>query len=59
MQNLIKTIQSYIPYNEQEKNDRNVMLSLLKSQENLLTRDNQTAHFTASSWLVNKEHTKY
>ncbi len=58
MQKLIQSIQSYIPFNEQEENDKNVMLNLLKTQDNLLTRDNRTAHFTASSWLVNKEHTK-
>ena len=54
MQKLIQSIQSYIPFNEQEENDKNVMLNLLKTQDNLLTRDNRTAHFTASSWLVNK-----
>ncbi len=58
MQNIIKALRSYIPYNGQEENDRNVILHLLKTQDNLLTRDNQTAHFSASSWLVNKEHTK-
>lgn len=58
MQNLIQSIQSYIPYNEQEKNDKKVILNLLQTQDNLLTRDNQTAHFSASSWLVNRAHTK-
>lgn len=58
MQKLTQSIQSYIPCNEQEENDRNVMLRLLKTQDNILTRENQTVHFSASSWLVNKEHTK-
>ena len=37
MQKLIQSIQSYIPFNEQEENDKNVMLNLLKTQDNLLT----------------------
>ena len=47
-----------MPYNEQEERDRDIMLQLLKTQENILERENQTAHFSASSWLLNKEHTK-
>lgn len=57
-QNLINALQSYVPYNEQEERDRDIMLQLLKTQENILERENQTAHFSASSWLLNKEHTK-
>ncbi|MCM1184828.1 MAG: NUDIX hydrolase [Roseburia sp.] len=58
MQKLRQALQAYAPYNEQEKNDRSVMLELLETQENLLVRDNLTAHFSASSWLLNREHTK-
>lgn len=58
MQNLIKSLQSYFPYNEQEENDRRVMLHLLKTQSNLLSRENQTVHFSAASWLLNENHTK-
>ena len=57
-QNLINALQIYVPYNEQEERDRDIMLQLLKTQENILERENQTAHFSASSWLLNKEHTK-
>ncbi len=57
-QNLINALQSYVPYNEQEERDRDIMLQLLKTQDNILERENQTAHFSASSWLLNKEHTK-
>lgn len=58
MKKLIQSIKSYIPCNEQEENDRRVMLRLLETQDDILTRDNQTVHFSASSWLLNKDHTK-
>lgn len=58
MQNLIKSLQSYIPFNEQEENDKRVMLHMLETQGNILARDNRAAHFSASSWLLNKERTK-
>ena len=57
-QNLINALQISVPHNEQEERDRDIMLQLLKTQENILERENQTAHFSASSWLLNKEHTK-
>ena len=56
--NLLQQLKSYPPYNEQEKNDKTVMLELLKKEANVFSRENITAHFTASAWLVNKEHTK-
>lgn len=58
MQKLMQSLQAYRPCNEQEENDRRVMLHLLETQDNILTRDNRTAHFSASSWLLNEKHTK-
>lgn len=58
MQKLRETIRTYCPCNEQEGNDRCVMLHLLDTQQDLLTRGNQSVHFSASSWLLNREHTK-
>ena len=57
---LLEQLQAYQPYNEQEAHDKAVMLRLLadESQPDLFTRENEVAHFTASAWLVNKEHTK-
>lgn len=55
---LIGELQKYMPWNEQEEHDKEVMLRLLKTQNDIFVRDNKTAHMTASSWLVNKEHTK-
>ena len=49
----------------QNRNDKAVMLRLLinesklgNKQFDIFTRENQVVHFTASSWLVNKERTK-
>jgi len=58
MELLRKQLEKYIPYNEQEENDRKVMLQYMDIFDNLLTRENEVAHFTASSWVINKERTK-
>ena len=57
-QSLIEKIQNYIPYNEQEEKDKNLILSCLNSMPDLFTRKNSVAHMTASAWVINKEHTK-
>lgn len=51
-------IENYMPYNEEEVCFKEVMLDFLKNNENALVRDNKVAHFTASAWITNKEHTK-
>lgn len=51
-------IEEYKPYNEQEEQDKRVMLKYIDSFDNVLTRDNEFGHFTASSWVVDKERTK-
>lgn len=58
MENLRQTLLAYEPGCEQEEADRRIMLEMLETQRNLLTRDNATAHFTASAWLVNESRTK-
>ena len=58
MEQLKQQIQNYQPYNEQEIKDKEVMLKYLATFDNLLTRKNEFAHFTASAWVVNKERTK-
>lgn len=56
--NLFESIKNYIPVNEQEEHDKAQMLDYMMSNTNYFTRKNQIAHFTASIWTVNKEHTK-
>ena len=51
-------LKAYRTYNEQEETDRRVMLLFLETQPDCLSRNNLTAHFTASSWVLNKDHSK-
>ena len=55
---LVKDIENYIPVNEQEENDKKVMLDYMQKNSDYLTRENEVAHFTTSIWTVNKERTK-
>ena len=56
--NLKEQIEKYIPYNEQEEKDKQTMLKYINTFDDVLTRNNEFGHFTASSWCVNKEKTK-
>ena len=56
--NLKEQIENYIPYNEQEENDKEMMLKYIDTFEDVLTRENRMCHFTASNWIVNRERTK-
>lgn len=55
---LLSDIENYIPVNEQEENDKRIMLDYMKNNTDYLTRENKVAHFTTSIWTVNKERTK-
>ena len=53
--NLIKQLEAFHPWNEQEKKDVKEILRRLKSGEELYTRENESAHLTASAWVVNPQ----
>ena len=55
---LCAQIEAFAPYNEQEEADRRQMLADMTVFPDLLTRENATAHFTASCWVVNPDRTK-
>jgi len=55
---LRKQIEEYIPRNEQEEQDKKVMLTYFDNFDNILTRENEYGHLTASTWAVNPERTK-
>ena len=55
---LKEQIENYIPYNEQEKNDKEMLLQYMDMFQDVLTRENKMCHFTASNWIVNHERTK-
>lgn len=56
--NWIDEIRNYNPFNEQEKQDKKVAIDYITTFPNILTRENEFAHMTASSWIVNKDRTK-
>lgn len=57
--NILKeNLEKYVPYNEQEEVDKEVMLSYINNFDNVLTRENQYGHFTSSAFVLNKERTK-
>lgn len=55
---LIHDIENYVPVNEQEENDKEVMLDYMKKNSDYLERENKVAHVTTSIWTVNKARTK-
>lgn len=50
---LLEQLRAFQPWNEQEARDREELLRRLGSGEPLLTRENPSAHLTASAWVVN------
>ena len=52
---LADQIRAYIPFNDQEAADKPKLLRLLQTEENIFTRDNTTAHMTASGWVVSPD----
>lgn len=55
---LKESIEKFCPYNEQEEVDRKIMLKYINDFDNILTRQNEYAHFTSSAFVLNKERTK-
>lgn len=55
---LEKQLSDYVPFNEQEERDKAILLEWLSSGKDVFTRENKTAHFTASAWVLNKNRDK-
>lgn len=55
---LKEQIERFVPFNEQEQEDKAMMIEYMNTFKDVLTRENKMCHFTASSWIVNKERTK-
>ncbi len=53
--NLRQEIENYIPFDEQEKKDKEQFLRFIDTFDDVLTRDNIFGHFSASAFLVNKK----
>lgn len=51
----VEAISKYKPINEQEQNDKKVILSYINTfQHDVLTRENEIAHITSSALILNK-----
>jgi len=49
---LLRKIEQYCPWNRQEAQDREELLRRLRRGEELFTRENTQAHWTASAWVT-------
>lgn len=58
IEKLKKEINRYVPFNEQEKRDKQIILEILENEDNVLTRENQKYHFTVSAWIVTPDRKK-
>lgn len=54
---LQEEIRRYVPYNEQEARDRELILEKL-DEPGIFTRDHTDAHMTASAWVVSPDRTR-
>ena len=52
---LLEQITAYRPWNEQEEQDRKELLRRLQSGEELYSRENLSAHLTASAWVTSPD----
>lgn len=52
---LFSELSSYRPWNQQEAQDRQELLRRLQSGEELYSRNNASAHLTASAWVVSPD----
>lgn len=56
--NLKKELEEYVPVNEQEEKDKEIMLRSFEDFDDVLKRDNEYLHFTSSAVVVNKNRDK-
>ncbi|MSS07619.1 NUDIX hydrolase [Clostridium sp. WB02_MRS01] len=53
-----KTVEDFLPYNEQEERDKEMLLQYLSSGESIFFRESLGTHMSASAWVVNRAHDK-
>lgn len=56
--NWMDSIKKYIPCNEQEQKDKEIVLKCLDVYDDLLNRANELVHMTSSGFVVNQERSK-
>ena len=57
MDKLRRALETFTPCCDQERRDRELLLTALERLDTPLSRENPFAHFTASSWIVNPSRT--
>lgn len=55
---LLQQIENYIPFNEQEARDKQLIATALRQYGDIFTRENEVLHMTASAWAVNRSRDK-
>ena len=55
MEKLKRQVEAFVPCNEQEERDKAVLLDWVKGGQDILTRENEVAHLTASAWVVSPD----
>ena len=58
MDRIMEQLRAYRPWNEQEEADCAELLRRLGQGEDLWTRENRSAHLTASGWIVSPERSR-
>ena len=58
MSKTIEMLKNYVAYNQQEQQDIKQIIKAEQIFSDILTRENQFCHLTASSFVINKQHTK-
>ena len=58
MDRIMEQLRAYRPWNEQEEADCAELLRRLGQGEGLWTRENRSAHLTASGWIVSPERSR-
>ena len=57
IEDIKKSLNSYTPFNEQEKKDKSLILAALHDDK-ILYRSSLNQHVTVSAWVINKTYDK-
>lgn len=55
---LAEQLRRFVPFNEEEARDRDLILTCLEREPDVFTRENALVHMTASCWIVNPTRTR-
>ena len=58
MSKTVEMLKKYVPYNEQEKKDIELIIKAEEIFGDILTRENEFCHLTSSAFVVNKDYKK-